>query len=92
MSNIEDIKNDCRFWNPECPDCPDGGVEKKHGGCWDGGNLSDTSCHVFAFSPSALARTSLVLQRVEPPPENKCMGLPAPSPGQVNDLHHAEIA
>ena len=31
------------------------------------------------FSPSALARPSLVLQRVEPPPE-KYMGLPAPSP------------
>ena len=62
------------------------------------------SCRIFlhlsetAFRPplpAALARISLVLQRLEPPPERikeKCMGLPAPFPGQVNDLHLAEIA
>jgi hypothetical protein len=43
------------------------------------------------YFPAALARSSLVLWRVEPPPE-KSMGLCAPNPQQVKDLHHAEIA
>ena len=45
----------------------------------------------FAFFPSALAPSSLVLWRMEPPP-GKSMGLCAPYPQQVRDLHLAENA
>ena len=55
----------------------------------------DLSCHHFTvcgcFFPSALVRTTLVLWRMEVPPE-KNRGWKAPLPGQVNDLYLAEIA
>ena len=59
-------------------------------------NTEDVGTVAIYLTPRVMSllfprRLSLVLQRVEPPPE-KCMGLLAPSPGQVNDLHPAEIA